>query len=445
MEKIFEKIIEGIKTKNARFEYLLKDIHPNDLADLVKNLSDMQRKKFFNLLSNNDAATIIQEMDDFSKVSIIRTLAKKRAASILNKMSSDAAADILGKLSKEESRKILKFADRRSEELEKLLQYSEDSAGGIMTIEFVSIPPFLSAKETITHLRKIALEAETIYYIYVTDDKNRLIGVLSVKELLMAKDDTLVEDIMLKNVIKVGVDTDQEEVARVITKYNLLAVPVVDEDDHMLGIVTVDDVVDIITEEATEDIYKSAGVSKIEDAPLMKASVINLFKARLPWLIVTLLGGLVAGSVIGFFEEAIESVIVLTMFIPVIMDMGGNVSTQSSTVFVRGIATGEIPLLNIWQYFFREIAVGATIGIATGISLAIIAALWLGFPMLGVVLGVSLFTTIVVAAGVGILVPFIVVKFKLDPALAAGPFVTTIKDITGLLIYFIMATILLGI
>jgi magnesium transporter len=312
-----------------------------------------------------------------------------------------------------------------------------------MTIEFVSILSSWSVEEAIAHLRKVALEAEIIHYVYVIDDKNCLVGVLSAKDLLIAKDKTLVKDIMSKNVIQVRVETDQEEVARIISKYDLLAIPVVDGEDHILGIVTVDDIVDVITEEATEDIYKSAGVSNIEGAPLIVASVFNLVKTRLPWLIISLLGGLVAGSIIGFFEGTLEKVIVLAMFIPVIMDMGGNVSTQSSTIFVRGIATGEIPISKIWPYFLREIKIGAAIGMFSGILLAIIAALWLDFPMLGVVVGISLFSTIVVAASVGILVPLIVHRFKFDPALAAGPFVTSIKDVTGLLIYFTIAVILL--
>lgn len=445
VQKTFQKLIESIKKKDVDLKGFLENLHPSDLADLVEDLNDQQKQEFFALLSDEEAATIIQEMEEFDQVTLFRLLTKKRASAILKEMASDDAVDLLGELSSEETRELLALIDEEAEEIRGLLQYPEDSAGGIMTKEFISLPGTLPVEEAIARLREIAPKAETIYYIYVVDYRNRLIGVLSLRELFAAQDGTLIAKIIRKNIIKVDATTDQEEVARLVSRYDLLAVPVVDEEGYLLGIITIDDILDVVEEEATEDIYRLVGTSEVEGKDLVEASVFNMAKKRLPWLIISLLGGLVSGSVIGVFQEALQAAVVLAIFIPVIMDMGGNVGAQSSTVFVRGLATGEIVVSDIWRYFLREVRIGLTIGITTGIVIAAAAIAWKGIPMLGVVVGIAMFSTVFLAAVIGILVPAILNKFGADPALAAGPFVTTIKDVTGLLIYFYVAVALLRI
>ena len=445
VQKTFQKLIENIKKKDIGLKDFLENLHPSDLADLVEDLSDQQKQEFFALLSDEEAATIIQEMEEFDQATLFRLLTKKRASAIIKEMASDDAVDLLGELSPEETKELLALIDEEAEEIRGLLQYPEDSAGGIMTKEFISLPGTLPVEEAITRLREIAPKAETIYYIYVVDYRNRLTGVLSLRELFAAQDGTLIAKIVRKNIIKVDATTDQEEVARLVSRYDLLAVPVVDEEGYLLGIITIDDILDVVEEEATEDIYRLVGTSEVEGTDLVEASVFNLAKKRLPWLMISLLGGLVSGSVIGVFEEALQAAVVLAVFIPVIMDMGGNVGAQSSTVFVRGLATGEIIAPDVWRYFLREVRIGLTIGIITGIMIAVAAIVWKGIPTLGVVVGTAMFATVFLAAVIGIVVPAILNKLGADPALAAGPFVTTIKDVTGLLIYFYVAGVLLGV
>ncbi|HHX76744.1 MAG TPA: magnesium transporter, partial [Firmicutes bacterium] len=303
----------------------------------------------------------------------------------------------------------------------------------------------LPVEKAINRLREIAPEPETIYYIYVTDEKKHLTGVVSLRELIGAHDGVKVEEIMQKNIISVNVRADQEEVARIVSKYNFLAVPVVDDRNYLLGIVTVDDVLDVMEEEATEDFYRLVGTTEIEGAALVDASALHIAGKRLPWLIICLLGGLISGSVIGTFEETLKAVVTLAFFIPVIMDTGGNVGAQSSTVFVRGLATGEISSVDVWKYFFRELRVGLTMGIITGVISGAAAVLLHGAPILGIVVGISMLTTVSLAAAIGIIIPLLFSKLGLDPAITSGPFVTTIKGITGLLIYFLIARFFMGI
>jgi magnesium transporter len=446
VQKTFQKLIELIKKRDEKLQGFLESLHPSDLAELVEDLNDQQKQEFFALLSDEDAAEIMQEMEEFDQVTLFRLLTRKRASAILKEMASDDAVDLLGELEDEESREILTLLKEEGADIRGLLQYPEDSAGGIMTTEFTSLPDTLDVIGAIKHLREMAPEAETIYYLYVVDDKKRLIGVVSLRELIAAQDNVSVKEIMQKNLISVHVDTDQEEVARVVARYDLLAVPVVDEGQHLLGIITVDDILDVVEEEATEDIYKLVGTSEVEGRDFLDATVFNVAGKRLPWLIISLLGGLVTGSVIGIFERTLREVIELAIFIPVIMGMGGNVGSQSSIVFVRGLATGEIGITEVWRYFFREVRIGFTIGLITGVMIAIAATLWQPvIPNLGVVVGIAMFITVITAAVIGTLVPMVFNRFGIDPAITAGPFVTTIKDVTGLLIYFLVANALMGI
>jgi magnesium transporter len=418
--------------------------HPSDLAELVDELKDEQKKELFDLLSDEEAALIIQEMEDFDQVSLIRLLTKHKASAILREMDVDDAADLVGELPPEEAKELLAHIEEDAEEIRGLLRYPEDTAGGIMTTDFIALPEDIPVEEAITRLREIAPEAEIIYYAYVVDVHAKLNGVLSLRDLIAAGDGTLLRDIMLKNVISVPAEMDQEEVARVVSRYDLLAVPVVDEGERLLGIITVDDIIDVIEEEATEDIYHLAGTGDVTGDYYFGASTFSLAGRRTPWLLICLLGGLLSGSVIGIFEDTLKSIVVLALFIPVIMDMGGNVATQTSTLFVRGLATGEIRAGDTWNYFLREIKIGVVIGAVNGAAIAILASLWQGVPLLGLVVGLAMSATIIVAALIGTLVPIIFNHYGLDPAISSGPIVTTIKDTTGLLIYFWIATLFMG-
>ena len=312
-----------------------------------------------------------------------------------------------------------------------------------MTTEYISLPADLPVEEAIARLREIAPQAETIYYVFVVDVENRLIGVLSLRDLIAAPDGTPLKEIMKHNVISVNALLDQEEAARVVAKYDLLAVPVVDDDNRLLGIITFDDIMDVLEQEATEDIYRLAGAGEVTGVELMEASIYKIAWHRTPWLLLSMLGGILAGYIMSAFESTLEAILVLAFFIPVIMDMGGNVSTQTSTIFVRGIATGEIRGADFWRYFIREVRVGLFMGVLFGILVAVTAVLWRGSPILGLVVGISMVATVSLATVIGTLVPLLFHKLHIDPAITSGPLVTTIKDVTGLLIYFGMATLFL--
>ncbi len=415
--------------------------HPGDLLEPIEELEMDQKVELMQRLSDQDAALIFQEMEDFEQAEIIRRLDRDRALTILTDMASDDAADLIGMLSPEETQEMLQMlGEEEPADFGSLLKYPEESAGGIMTTELISLPEDIPVEEAIDRLREIAPEAETIYYVYVVDQEGHLIGVLSLRDLIASTDGTLLKTIMRRNVISVNAALDQEEVARLVSKYDLLAVPVVDDQERLLGIITVDDVIDVMEQEATEDIYRLAGAGEVVGMELTEAPVIKVVRLRLPWLLVSMVGGFISGSVIGGYESTLEAIVILAVFIPVIMDMGGNVGTQSSTIFVRGIATGEIDPAEVWSYFFREIRIGITLGVICGTMISFAAYYWQGNPYLGMVVGISMLATISVAAFIGTLVPLICSKINIDPAITAGPFVTTIKDVTGLMIYFIIAT-----
>lgn len=438
--KTIQKLIRLLKHKNKELNNLIEHLHPRDLAELSEDLDEEQKKELFDLLNDEEAALIIQYMEDFDQVSLFKVLEKDRGSSILKEMSSDEAVDLLSELPSEDAQELLNRIED-TEEIEGLLKFAEDTAGGIMTTEYLALPENMPVEEAIIRLREVAVEVETIYYIYVIDEQNHLIGVLSLRELISAEDGTLLKEKMRTNIITVDIELDQEEVARIVSRYDLLAVPVVDDKGNMRGIITVDDILDVLEEEATEDIYRLVGTSEVKGTDLINASVTHVASKRLPWLIVCLFGGLFSGSVIGVFEETLQTIVTLAIFIPVIMDMGGNVGSQSSTVFVRGLGTGEIEANEVWKYFFREVKVGLMMGIICGLMITLATSLWQQSYILGLVVGIAMFSTVILAAVIGILIPLIFWRLGVDPAISAGPFVTTIKDVTGLLIYFSTATL----
>ncbi len=417
-------------------------VHPGDLLNLLVELTVEQKVELIQRLPEADAVLIFQEMEDFEQAEILRLLSDERVKIILGAMSADDAVDLIGELTPSEAQEMLELIDDEVQaDYGDLLKYPEDSAGGLMTTEYISLLANIPVEEAIHRLREIAPMAETIYYVFVVDEKGRLIGVLSLRDLIASSDGILLKDIMKRNVISVNAALDQEEVARIVSKYDLLAIPVVDDDDRLLGIITVDDVIDVLVEEANEDIYRFAGASEVEGVGLTEASVTKVVRMRLPWLIIAMLGGMISGSVIGAYRSTLETIVALAVFIPVIMDMGGNAGTQSSTIFVRGLATGDIDKADVWSYFFREIRVGLLMGIVCGSLISIAAFFWQGNPYLGFVVGLSMLVTISVATLIGTLVPLLLNMAHIDPAITAGPFVTTIKDVTGLLIYFTVASV----
>ncbi len=425
---------------------ILQRLLPYDQAEVIRRLTPAQRLQIFAVAPTALAADIFQELEREEQIRLLTAMGPEKAAPLLGEMSSDDTADLLGELEPEHRRQLLSQMGReQAEELRALLAYPEQTAGGIMTTEYVALAAGLTVEQAFAKLRRVSQEAETIYYLYVVDEEGRLVGVLSVRDLILAEPTARLRTIMIRDVVAAGVDMDQEMVARMIEQYDLLAVPVVDDRGVLVGIVTVDDVIDVITDEATEDISRlsalSGPVSGVDD---LRVGALPAARKRLPWLMSLLVIGLFAANLIAQFEETLERVVVLAVFIPLIADMAGNTGTQSLAVVVRGLALGKFKAGEIVRLLRREVGVGLILGSVNGVLIALIAAVWQQSVALGFVIGFSLWLVLIVATVVGAFVPLILDRLRVDPAVASGPFITTVNDIVGLSIYFFTATEMMG-
>ncbi|HEY8393429.1 MAG TPA: magnesium transporter [Thermaerobacter sp.] len=418
---------------------VVADAHPADLAEFVLELDAADRPRLIALLSAEQAALVVEELPPEVQSEVLTVLGRDRAVAVLGEMSSDEVADLIGELPPERAVDLLGLMrEEEAADVRELLAYLDDTAGGLMTTEFVAVQDDVTAAEAIDVLRQLAPDAETVYYVYVVDREERLRGVLSLRELIVAPPDTRVRDIMRTNVITVPADMDQEEVARVVAKYDLLAVPVVDAEGRILGIVTVDDVVDVLEEEASEDIYRLSGTS--DEAAGARSSWFRA-RLRLPWLVGLLLGELIVAKVIQGFHGTLERVEQLAYFIPLLAATAGNVGTQSLAVVVRGLATGEIQPRKMGRALWRELQVGALLSIALAATSYGIVRAVIGDQAVAVTVGVAMGLNIVVASSIGTLVPLALSWLRVDPAVASGPFVTTTLDIVGTLVYFLTASL----
>ena len=426
-----------------RLKESLATLHPADSAGALPALSLAQQVKVLRLMEAENAAQVIYDLDRAMVVPLLEGLGRQRTARLLEEMSDDDAADLLGELPPGEKERLLGImAAADAQDIRKLLAYGAETAGGIMTTEYVTIEKGLTAREAIQALRASAREAETIYYVYVLNRINQLAGVLSLKDLIMADPEAPVQDVMSGRVISVNVRTDQEEVARLVAKYDFLAIPVVNDQQELLGIVTVDDVLDVIEEEATEDIMRLAA-NIDQEGQDFEAGTWRRAARRLPWLVILLFGELMAGNVIKSYSGALETMTLLAFFITIMAGGPGNAATQSLAVVVRGLATGEVEPGDIFKVIWKETRVGVLVGLVSGLVMAVTAYLWQGLPMLGLVVGLSLAASIVAATLLGSFFPVVIHRLGVDPALASGPFITTLMDITSMMIYFGLASILL--
>ena len=423
---------------------LIDKTHPADLALLFRYFNENEQDEIFSKLKPSEkTAEFLNDLDELIGIRLLENESHDRIASILEHASSNEQAYLIGLLDEQYASSVIDLlqADKQ-EELEEMMAYPEDSAGILMYTDVFTLHEETKARDAINALQDQE-DAEMVFYLYTLDDEARLTGVISLRDLVTTPGDTKLKDIMSKQIHVVRPETDQEEVARIVSQYNFLAVPVVDPDDRLLGIVTVDDVVDIIREEATEDFLQMVGAGKDREI-LLKSSWENA-RMRLPWLFASWVGGIMAAFIIGIFDNVLQSTIALAAFIPVIMGMGGNIGTQSSTIIVRGLATGRVSIENSMRILFKEIRVGLMLGILYGLLLGVFAILkFLDVsPMLGVVVGASICISMIIAATIGSLVPLILNRFEIDPAIATGPFVTTSIDILGVACYFLIAISLL--
>ena len=421
---------------------MLGRMHPADIAKVITHLSSPKEKREVFELVRGEAkrGQVLSELDGESIQQVLADLLHSDIAWLLKDLGPDDVAYILGFLPEERGKEILALMKTEdSSEVADILKYPKDTAGGIMTTEFFSLPEDATAQEAIRRLQQ-ATDAEMVFYIYVTDKNDHLVGVLSLRQLLTVPPTTALKNIMTRDVISVSVDMDQEEVARQVASYNLLAIPVVEKDGTLVGIITVDDVVDVIREEATEDMLKMAGA--IEEDSVSRSSSFGAAKVRLPWLFTNLVGSLLSGAILWYFRFTIQEVVAIVSFIPVIAAMGGNVGLQSSTLIIRGLATGVVELTDVSTVFFREVKIGLLMGIACGIILTVVGWAW-HQAFLGMVVGASLIIAFLVSTSMATIMPIVLKRMGVDPAVAAGPFVTTANDITGITIYLSLATVFL--
>ncbi|MBX0357093.1 magnesium transporter [Halobacillus sp. Nhm2S1] len=419
-----------------RAEFL--ELHPYDQARIFEDLDEEIRMQIYTYLSPEEVADVMEHIDYDEIEPFFTEMAPAFAAQVFAEMSTDDAVDILNELDKDKVASFLTIMDDdAADEIKDLLHYEEKTAGSIMTTEFVVVKAGMTIKEAMVHLRTEAPDAETIYYTYVINEDKRLVGVISLRDLIISEEEWLISDVMNERVVSVSVGEDQEEVARMVRDYDFLALPVVDFQDHLLGIITVDDIMDVMEEEASDDYSKLAAVSDV-DSP--DDNAFASAKKRLPWLVILLFLGSLTASLIGRFEDTLDQVAILAIFIPLIAGMAGNTGTQALAVAVRGIATGEIEKQGKWKMMMREAGTGIITGLSCGVLITLIVYIWHENFFLGVLVGLSIFMTLVVATLAGSLVPLLMHRLKIDPAVASGPFITTVNDLISILIYFGLAT-----
>ena len=419
---------------------LIEKTHPADMALIFRYFNDLEQDTIFAMMKPSEKTVeFLNELDEAITIRIVENEDPARIAAILEEASSNEQAYLMGLVEESYATSVIAlFKAEEQEELEEMMAYPEDSAGILMYTDVFTLHEETRAREAIAALQDQE-EAEMVFYLYAIDNEGALTGVISLRDLVTTSGDTMLKDIMTKKVHAVRPETDQEEVARIVSQYNFLAVPVIDSDEKLLGIVTVDDVVDVIREEATEDFLKMVGAG--EDREILLKSSWENARIRLPWLFASWVGGILAAFIIGVFDNVLQNTIALAAFIPVIIGMGGNIGTQSSTIIVRGLATGRVGFENSAKILFKEIRVGLILGILYGILLGLFAIFrFLDIsPVLGLVVGLSICASMIIAATIGSLVPLILNRFDIDPAVATGPFVTTAIDILGVTLYFLIA------
>ena len=452
VEKALLRMLED--KKYATLRDILATMNPSDVAGVFSNLEDKQIPLMFRLLPKEQAAETFVEMEPDAQELLIRGFSDNELKEVLDELYVDDAADIVEEMPANVVKRILKAADpEMRKSINQILRYPDYSAGSIMTTEYVSLRPNMTVEEAILRIRRQGVDKETIYTCYVTGKDRKLIGLVTVKDLLLAEDDeTKIEDIMLTNVISVTTQDDQEEVARMFGKYNFLALPVVDKERRMVGIVTFDDAMDVIEDETTEDMEIMAAMTPSEKSYL-KSTPFDLFKHRIPWLMLLMVSATFTGMIITSFESALSLLPVLTAFIPMLMDTGGNCGSQSSVTVIRSLSLNELKFNDVFRVMWKEVRTavlcGLTLAVLCFVKILLVDRLLMGNTsinlMVNGVVCLTLAVTVVIAKFVGCSLPLLAKKLGFDPAVMASPFITTIVDALSLLVYFSFAKTLLGI
>ena len=461
MERNTVSLFETIQTllENKRYSTLrdiLNTLNPVDIAAVFEDLQSEKTALLFRLLPKETAAETFVEMDENTQKLLIHGFSDTELKELIDELYVDDAVDLIEEMPANVVKRILRQADPETrKEINEILKYPEDSAGSIMTTECVILRPKMTAEEAIKRIRRTGIDKETIYTCYVSDTHSTLIGIVTIKTLLLSEDDDIIEDLMETNVISVSTLDDQEEVARMFNKYNFLALPVVDKENRLVGIVTVDDAIDVMEEEATEDIQKMAAITPTTDKPYDRIGVFETYLSRIPWLLILMVSATFTGMIITGYEDKLTAyhAVYLTAFIPMLMDTGGNSGSQASVTVIRAISLGEIEFKDIFKVIFKECRVALLCGVSLAIvnfgKLMLFDRLVLGNHdinlMVSLVVCLTMVVTILIAKFVGCTLPMIAKKIGFDPAVMASPFITTIVDAISLIVYFAFATAILHI
>ena len=449
MEEIkdFDVVKELLQTKQyTRLRQKMAEMNTADIAVIMEELDEEELLKIFRILPKNMAADVFSYLEVDSQQFIITSLSEKDAAGIINNLMADDATDLLEEMPANVVKKLLANASPETRrDINHLLRYPEDSAGSIMTVEYVDLKENMTVEDAVARIRRVGVDSETINICYVLDAKRTLVGTVALRYLLISPGDAVIGDIMHENVIFINTLMDQEEVARQFQKYDFTAMPVVDNENRLVGIITVDDIVDILQEEATEDMEKMAAIVP-SDKPYMKTGVIDTWKKRMPWLLLLMISAAFTGSILTTFEDALMAYGVLIAYIPMLMDTGGNAGGQASVTIIRGLSLNEIEFRDALRVLWKEIRVavlcGATLAAANFIKLLLLDRVDI---MVAFVVCLTLVAAVMIAKIVGWMLPMLAKKIGFDPAVMASPFITTIVDVLSLLVYFQIATHLLHI
>ena len=454
---IQEKVLELIENKDlTTLKGLLIEMDDVGILYAISEFSRERKALVFRLLPKDKALTIFEQLDTALQAELLESFTEKYAIEVIEELDPDDRVQLLDELPRAIAKRLIELLSPEDRAVTNiLLGYEQGTAGRIMTTEFISLNKDMTVKEALAKIRKQAKQKETIYILYVTDAQRRLEGVLSLRNLITADEKSKIGDIMHDAVIKASTFDKQEEVAEKLKDFDILAIPVVDRENHLVGIITIDDAVDILEQQHTDDVLNQAGMAAAKreanrSETLVHGSLWRIWRIRLPFLVITMIAGILSGLIIGGFEDTLAAIPAVAMFIPIIMDMGGNVGTQSTTVFVRGLSLGQIDTKRFWRHLGKEVFVGFTLGlvVATVVGTFIVIGTtmgWLGAsPLLALAVGLSLLTAMTLASALGFFVPFILIKMKLDSAAGSSPLITSIKDMVGLTVYFVLVSILMS-
>lgn len=443
-EQLLNDISDLIKNKSEiLLKNILADIYPADVALIINSFEDIESLELFRILPPEVQAEVILELDSYHKDKIFESLPPGDISTLVNQMDSNDATDIISELKEDVAQSVLRLMKTEdSSEVQELMRYREDTAGGIMSKEFVDIKATDTIEQAIAEIRHEAWDVEHLYHVWVTNEERRLVGIVSLKNIILSMEtpSVIVADIMSREVISVDVETDQEEVATIFQKYDLISLPVVDKNKKLVGRIMIDDVIDIIEEEHSEDVARIVGSDAEE---LESKSPVQIALLRLPWVLITLAIELGAGLVVRLYDDTLGRVLLLASFMPIISAISGNTGLQAATITVRALATGHATLARWWEPVKRSSQTSLIIGAVCGTVIGTVGGIWYGKIMFGLVVGVSMFISINISGLIGTSVPMLSKRLGFDPAITAGPFETAFQDVIGITVFLSLATLLI--